>query len=217
MGKQETALANLAAEAAGCTRCPLYRNATHVVFGQGSARADMMLVGEQPGDSEDRAGLPFVGPAGRVLDRALTDAGIARKGTYVTNAVKHFKNEPRGKKRIHQRPDRYEIERCRWWLDRELEIVKPKLIVALGATAARALTGRTITISKVRGTRIALRDGVDGLVTIHPSYVLRLRDAAKDEAYAGLVADLGYAARLLGAFGGRRRARPPTSPARPLP
>ncbi len=217
MGKQETALGNLAAEAAGCTRCPLYRKATQVVFGHGSGRADLMLVGEQPGDSEDRAGLPFVGPAGRVLDRALADARIARGGTYVTNAVKHFKHVPRGKKRIHQRPDRYEIEQCRWWLDRELAIVRPKLIVALGATAARALTGRTVTLAKVRGTRIALRNGIDGLVTVHPSYILRLRDAVRDEAYDGLVADLRRARRLLSPPGTGRRPQPPISPARRRP
>src|SRR5262249_45216014 len=159
--------------------------------------APLMLVGEQPGDSEDRAGLPFVGPAGRVLDAALADAGIDRSRAYVTNAVKHFKSVPRGKRRIHQRPDRYEIERCRWWLDREIDVITPQLIVALGATAAGAMAGHAVTISKMRGRKIAVREGVDALVTVHPSYILRLRHEAKTEAYAGLVADLRLAAKML--------------------
>jgi DNA polymerase len=195
--KGDRALASIAAEAAGCTRCPLYRNATQMVFGRGPANAALVLVGEQPGDSEDRAGLPFVGPAGRVLDAALGEAGIDRDRVYVTNAVKHFKNEPRGKRRIHQRPDRYEIERCRCWLDQELDVIRPRLTVALGATAASALAGRALTISKVRGRRMSFRKGVDGLVTVHPSYILRLRDEAKAEAYRGLVTDLRLAARML--------------------
>ena len=188
----------MAAEATRCTRCPLYRNATQVVFGKGVPRAHLMLVGEQPGDREDQVGLPFVGPAGQVLDKALSEAGIDRAQIYVTNAVKHFKSVPRGKRRIHQKPNRYEIERCRWWLDKELEIVRPRLIVALGATAASALTGKTLTISKVRGRKISLREGLDGLVTVHPSYILRLRDEAKPQAYRGLVADLQLAATILG-------------------
>src|SRR4029453_12216761 len=190
MASAKRILTGLAAEAAGCTRCPLYRNATQTVFGQGPANAPVMLVGEQPGDSEDRAGLPFVGPAGRILDRALAEAGIARKRVYVTNAVKHFKNVPRGKRRIHQRPNAYEIERCRWWLDREIGVIKPRLTVALGATAASALTGRAVTIARLRGRPIPMREAVDGLVTVHPSYILRLRDAAKEEAYRQFVADL---------------------------
>jgi uracil-DNA glycosylase len=198
-------LAGLAAEAAGCTRCPLYRNATQVVFGQGAANAPVMLVGEQPGDSEDRAGLPFVGPAGRILDSALGEAGIDRKRVYVTNAVKHFKNVPRGKRRIHQKPNAYEIERCRWWLDRELALVKPQLTVALGATAASALMGRTATIAKLRGRRLALREALDGLVTVHPSYILRLRDEAKREAYRQFVSDLRLAAELVPEIRARRK------------
>jgi DNA polymerase len=197
MAKAARALSELAAEAADCTRCPLYRNATQTVFGQGPEDAPVMLVGEQPGDSEDRAGLPFVGPAGRVLDTALAEAGIDRKRLYVTNAVKHFKNEPRGKRRIHQKPDRYEIDRCRWWLDREIAVVRPRLVVALGATAALALTGRTTTIAKVRGRIMPLREGLDGLVTVHPSYILRLRDDDKDEEYRRLVADLSRVHELL--------------------
>jgi uracil-DNA glycosylase len=197
MASAKRILTGLAAEAAGCTRCPLYRNATQTVFGRGPANAPVMLVGEQPGDSEDRAGLPFVGPAGRILDSALADAGIARGRVYVTNAVKHFKNVPRGKRRIHQRPNAYEIERCGWWLDREIAVIKPRLTVALGATAASALTGRAATISKLRGRPIAMREDLDGLVTVHPSYVLRLRDETKEDAYRQFVADLRLAAELV--------------------
>jgi len=197
MASAKRILTGLAAEAAGCTRCPLYRNATQTVFGQGPANAPVMLVGEQPGDSEDRAGLPFVGPAGRILDSALADAGMARGRVYVTNAVKHFKNVPRGKRRIHQRPNAYEIERCRWWLDREIAVIKPRLTVALGATAASALTGRAATISKLRGRPIPMREVLDGLVTVHPSYILRLRDETKQDAYRQFVADLRLAAELV--------------------
>jgi uracil-DNA glycosylase len=197
MPKAQKVLAEIAADAATCQRCPLYRNATQTVFGQGSVTAPIMLVGEQPGDSEDKAGLPFVGPAGRILDRALEQAGIDRGRVYVTNAVKHFKNVPRGKRRIHQRPNAYEIERCRWWLDQELGLVKPRVTVALGATAASALAGRTVTISKSRGRLINFRDGVDGFVTVHPSYILRLRDEAKDAEYHQLVADFRCVADLV--------------------
>jgi DNA polymerase len=137
--RAEAALAELRAAEAACTRCPLYKFATQVVPGEGRGRARMMLVGEQPGDKEDLAGQPFVGPAGRILDEALDAAGIVRNDTFVTNAVKHFKFEMRGKRRLHKRPNAYEIERCRWWLDHELAIVKPQVVVALGATAARGL------------------------------------------------------------------------------
>jgi DNA polymerase len=150
-----------------------------------------MLVGEQPGDKEDLAGRPFVGPAGRILDAALKDAGIDRKHVFVTNAVKHFKHEMRGKKRLHKRPNSYEIERCRTWLTRELEAIRPSVIVALGVTAARGLTGKTVTISKARNRPIPLSDGVILAVTIHPSALLRIRDEReKRAAYNGFVADL---------------------------
>jgi DNA polymerase len=172
----------VAAKAAGCERCPLYRNATQTVFGQGSGPAEFMLVGEQPGDSEDKTGLPFVGPAGRILDHALQEAGADRNSVYVTNAVKHFKNVPRGKRRIHQRPTRYEIERCRWWLDQELKLVRPRVTVALGALATWALAGRVVTISRSRGRLVEFRD-VAGFVTVHPSFILRMRDEDKDEKY----------------------------------
>jgi DNA polymerase len=192
----EKTLSQIAADAAHCERCPLYRNATQTVFGQGPVPAPIMLIGEQPGDSEDRAGLPFVGPAGRILDRALEAAGIDRHAVYVTNAVKHFKSVLRGKRRIHQRPTRYEIDRCRWWLERELQLVRPSVAVALGATAASALAGRAVPVAKSRGRLVDFGDGVRGLVTAHPSYILRLRDEPKAEAFRHLVTDLRHAGEL---------------------
>ena len=147
-----------------CERCPLYKHATQTVFGEGPADAPVVFVGEQPGDQEDLQGKPFVGPAGQMFDRALAEAGIDRNRVYVTNAVKHFKFEPRGKRRIHKKPNNDEIEACRWWLDKELGFVMPRLTVALGATAARALTGRDVTISRTRGGELmTLRDGRRGL------------------------------------------------------
>lgn len=184
-------LKTAAREAAACTLCPLYRNATQTVFGEGPARAGIMLVGEQPGDQEDLAGHPFVGPAGKVLDRALAEAGLDRKQTYLTNAVKHFKNEPRGKKRLHKRPNRYEVEVCRVWLRREIEIVRPRLILALGVTAAVALAGRPVVLSRERGRVLDFTDGQRGMVTAHPSSILRMPDqAARHAAFAALVKDL---------------------------
>jgi len=166
----------LRAEEAECTRCPLYRYATQVVPGEGPAKARIMLVGEQPGDKEDIAGTPFVGPAGRVLDKAIAEAGIDRKQVFVTNAVKHFKFTPRGKRRLHKKPNAHEIERCRWWLDLERAILKPKVVVALGATAVRSLMGKPMTIGKIRGKAIEMPDGGRMVATIHPSYLLRIRD-----------------------------------------
>lgn len=195
-----TTLQSLAEQEAGCTRCPLYLNATHVVPGEGAARAPLMLVGEQPGDQEDLAGKPFVGPAGRVLDRGLGDAGIARAQVFVTNAVKHFKHEMRGKRRLHKKPNAYEIERCKWWLDLERALVKPSVIVALGATAARSLVGRPVTIAASRADPIPLPDATL-LVTIHPSALLRIRDADERQMeYREFVADLKRAKLLLGRF-----------------
>jgi DNA polymerase len=157
-----------------------------------------MLVGEQPGDQEDLAGKPFVGPAGRILDRALEDAGISRRDVFVTNAVKHFKHEMRGKRRLHKRPNAYEIERCRWWLERERAIVQPAIIVALGATAARSVLGRAVSVLKIRGQPRQLSDGAAALVTIHPSLLLRIRDAAdKEREYRNFVRDLQGARKLL--------------------
>jgi DNA polymerase len=182
---------------ADCTRCPLYKDATQVVPGEGPSHAAFMFVGEQPGDREDLAGKPFVGPAGRVLDQALADADIPREETFVTNAVKHFKFEMRGKRRLHKRPNAYEIERCKWWLDMERLIVKPSVVIALGATATRSLVGKTVTISKVRGTPIDLKDGSQLIVTIHPSALLRMDDEAlKRQAYRAFVRDLKIASRI---------------------
>ena len=181
-----------------CRRCPLYKNATQAVPGEGARHATVMLVGEQPGDKEDLAGKPFVGPAGRILDRALAEAGIARKETFVTNAVKHFKHEMRGKRRLHKRPSAYEIDRCQWWLHLERTIVKPELIVALGATAARGVLGRPVTIGKVRGQPLPLEDGGTAFVTIHPSALLRIQDQPdKEREYRAFVADLRRAAAYL--------------------
>ena len=191
----EKALALIAGEARGCTRCPLYRNATQTVFGEGPAEAALMLVGEQPGDQEDLAGRPFVGPAGKVLDRALATAGIERTEIYITNAVKHFKNEPRGKRRIHKKPDTSEIDACRWWLDQELDIIQPKVVVALGATAARALTKKSMTINANRGRLIELAGSRRGVITVHPSYLLRLiEERDKRLEFDRLVKDLRFAA-----------------------
>jgi len=174
-----------------CRRCPLYRKATRAVPGEGPKTANLMLVGEQPGDREDLAGKPFVGPAGRILDSALKDAGIAREDTFVTNAVKHFKHEMRGKRRLHKRPNNYEIERCKIWLERERELVKPSTIIALGVIAARSLTGKTVTIAKMRRTPAELADGTKLVVTIHPSALLRIEDGNdKQAAYRAFVADL---------------------------
>lgn len=154
-----------------------------------------MLVGEQPGDQEDLAGRPFVGPAGKVLDRALESAGIARAAVYITNAVKHFKNEPRGKRRIHKKPDTSEIDACRWWLDHELEIVRPHVVVALGATAARAVMRKTLTINANRGRLIELDDRRSAVITVHPSYLLRLlEEGDKRREFERLVKDLRFAA-----------------------
>jgi DNA polymerase len=179
-----------------CTRCPLYKDATQTVFGEGPMDAPVVFVGEQPGDQEDLAGKPFVGPAGQLFDRALEEAGIDRKRVYVTNAVKHFKFEPRGKRRIHKKPNNDEIEACRWWLDKELGFVMPRLTVALGATAARTLTGRDVTIARVRGEVMTLRDGLEGFITVHPSFLLRLPDAdAKTREYERFVDDLKLIAR----------------------
>jgi uracil-DNA glycosylase len=194
-----TTLTALREAEAACARCLLYRDATQVVPGEGPAGARMMMVGEQPGDQEDLAGRPFVGPAGRVLDRAIADAGIDRSAVFVTNAVKHFKFEPRGKRRLHKKPNAYEIERCRWRNGLERQIVDPALVVALGATAARSLLGRTVTISKVRG-EVLTSNGMRLVVTIHPSYLLRIEDEeTKAREYEHFVADLRACVAVLGA------------------
>ncbi|HVF93857.1 MAG TPA: UdgX family uracil-DNA binding protein [Sphingomonas sp.] len=197
-GNSEVAIAALREEAMGCTRCPLYKPATQTVFGEGPVDAAMMVVGEQPGDQEDLAGRPFVGPAGQVFDRAMVEAGVDRSRVYVTNAVKHFKFEQRGKRRIHSKPGTGEIDACRWWIDQERMLIKPQMTVALGATAARSLLGRTVTIGRERGRAIELPGGGAAWITVHPSYLLRLPDEVqKAEEYARFVEDLRAAASVL--------------------
>ena len=184
-------IAEMRVAAAACTRCPLYGPATQTVFGEGPVDARLMFVGEQPGDQEDLAGRPFIGPAGQVFDRALAAAGIDRARAYVTNAVKHFKFEQRGKRRIHSKPGAGEIEACRWWIDQERAAIKPAVTVALGATAARSLLRKVVTISKERGRAVTLPDGSELWITVHPSFLLRIEDknAAADE-FDRFVADL---------------------------
>jgi DNA polymerase len=181
----------LVADARRCTRCDLYRCATQTVFGEGPLDAEIMFVGEQPGDQEDLAGRPFVGPAGALFDAALEKAGIDRSSVYVTNAVKHFKFVQRGKRRIHSKPDAGEIAACRWWLEHERELIRPSVTVALGATAAHSLIGKTVTIGKVRGEPLALEDGSECWVTVHPSALLRMPDPeARREGRALFLRDL---------------------------
>jgi uracil-DNA glycosylase len=182
----------------GCRGCPLYANATQAVFGEGSAHAEVMLVGEQQGDKEDLAGQPFVGPAGRLLDEALEAAGIDRSTTYVTNAVKHFKWVGRGKRRIHQKPTWSESMACRPWLEAEIAAVGPRVLVALGATAAQSLLGKDFRVTKQRGERIDSPLAEHVVATVHPSSILRERDeAAREAALAAFVADLRVAAKLV--------------------
>ena len=178
-------------EAMGCTRCPLYRSATQTVFGEGPLDAKLMFVGEQPGDQEDQAGKPFIGPAGQMFDDALGQAGIDRARVYVTNAVKHFKYEQRGKRRIHSKPNVGEIKACRWWYAQERALIRPAVTVALGATAARQMLGKAVTIGGARGAAHPLEDSSEGWVTIHPSFLLRIQDKADTEAeYRRFVEDL---------------------------
>lgn len=197
-GTVPNSLAALRRAETRCTRCPLFRKATQVVPGEGPAHASIMMVGEQPGNDEDLAGHPFVGPAGRVLDKAIAEAGLDRKTIFVTNAVKHFKFEIRGKRRLHKRPDSYEIERCKWWNDLERRLVRPQLIVALGATAARSLMGKTPTIQKVRGKLLRVEDDVKLVITVHPSSLLRIPVREdRHRQYDGFVQDLRSVGRYL--------------------
>jgi DNA polymerase len=192
-----TSLAQICDDAKRCTDCPLYKHATQTVFGEGPAHAKIVLVGEQPGDQEDLAGKPFVGPAGQILNRALDDAEIERTKIYITNAVKHFKFEPRGKRRIHSKPNAAEINICHQWIARELEALEPDLVVAMGATAAQSLMGKGIPIGKNRGRGLTWADGRRGLITVHPSYLLRIPDAdSKEREYKTFVRDLKLAAKL---------------------
>lgn len=198
-GQAATTLEEVAAGVDHCRRCDLWRDATQGVVGEGPVRARLLFVGEQPGDQEDLAGRPFVGPAGQLFDRALAEAGVPRAETYVTNAVKHFKHEPRGKRRIHKTPTAGEVTACRWWLDAERRIVRPRVIVTLGATAGLAVFGKPTPVGKARGQALPLPDQAQGVVTWHPSYLLRLPDeTARAEAYAMFVADLKFAWTLVG-------------------
>jgi uracil-DNA glycosylase len=191
-------LSKLREAAAGCQACDLWKTGTQTVFGEGTAQAEIVFVGEQPGDKEDLAGRPFVGPAGRVLDDALEAAGIDRSLAYVTNAVKHFKWTARGKRRIHQKPNWSEMAACRPWLDAELEAVKPKVLVALGATAAQALLGRQFRVTKQRGVPVESDLAPHVVATVHPSSILRQEsEEERAAAMADLVADLKVVAKLL--------------------
>jgi DNA polymerase len=189
-------LESLRRMAADCTRCGLYRDATQTVFGAGPQDADLMLVGEQPGDQEDRQGAPFVGPAGGVLDKALRDAGIDRGRTYVTNVVKHFKFTRRGKRRIHQTPNREEVVACRPWLDGEIAAVEPTVVVLMGSSAAKAVLGSSFRVTKRRG-EIFPRDGYHLTATVHPSSILRVPDEYRQKSYDDFVEDLTAVAKLL--------------------
>lgn len=194
----QESLADLREEAVHCRACHLYKDATQTVFGEGAAHAAIMLVGEQPGDKEDLAGKPFVGPAGQVLDRGLGEARIPRNKVYITNAVKHFKFVPRGKIRLHQKPNTSEIRACRQWYERELTTVKPALVVAMGATAAQCIFGKITPIGKNRGHLLDLTEDTKALVTVHPSYLLRLPDQeSKEREYRQFVSDLKLASSYL--------------------
>ncbi|RVE93043.1 MULTISPECIES: UdgX family uracil-DNA binding protein [Sinorhizobium] len=196
---EATTIASLRRQAEGCERCDLYKNATQLVFGEGPVDARVVLVGEQPGDREDLAGRPFVGPAGRILDECLHEAGIDRSECYLTNAVKHFKFEQRGKRRMHSRPNAGEIQACAWWLGAELAELRPEIVVALGATALMSLLGRSVGVTRNRGELLTASGGFSVLVTIHPSYLLRIRGRSDPEAErARFVDDLAKVAARIG-------------------
>jgi DNA polymerase len=195
---EQPSLPRLRKAAGGCRACPLWETGTQTVFGEGSAEAAVMLVGEQPGDQEDRQGRPFVGPAGRLLDEALVEAGIDRAATYVTNAVKHFKWEPRGKRRIHAKPAWSELAACRPWLEAELAVVKPRVVVCLGATAAQSLLGKQFRVTKERGTWVDSDLAERVTATIHPSAILRQRDdESRHRELRAFVRDLELVAAVL--------------------
>jgi len=197
-GAAQAALAELRRAAAGCTDCELYREGTQTVFGEGPAAARILLVGEQPGDREDREGHPFVGPAGRILDRALERASIERDAIYVTNAVKHFHNEPRGKKRIHRKPNLSHVRACEHWLESEISVVRPEVVVALGATAVQALLPRDVRVTADRGRILPSELGPPVLVTVHPSSILRAGDEDRARAMRAFVRDLSVLTRPVG-------------------
>jgi uracil-DNA glycosylase family protein len=191
---ETSSLKEVAEAAKKCTACHLYKRATQTVFGEGPKHATMLLIGEQPGDYEDVAGKPFVGPAGKIMDRALEEAGIDRKDVYVTNAVKHFKWEPRGKRRIHQKPNSREIAACKPWLEAELRLVKPKLVVCLGATAGRAIFGPSFRVTRERGKVLSSKLAPRVVATVHPSSLLRQPDEeSREREYAHFVSDLRVA------------------------
>ena len=185
------------AQARRCTRCPLYKVGTQTVFGEGPAKARIIMIGEQPGDQEDLAGRPFVGPAGKLLDKALVEAGIVRDDVYVTNAVKHFKWKPAGKRRLHQKPNAREIAACRVWLDAELELIRPDVVVALGATAAQALMGSAFRVTRQHGEVLTVPWAKGFVATIHPSSILRTPPPGREAAYTQFVEDLRVVARFL--------------------
>jgi len=188
---ESSSLSTVRAAAKECTACHLYKHATQTVFGEGPKKAPIMLIGEQPGDHEDVAGKPFVGPAGKIMDRALEEAGIDRKQIYVTNAVKHFKWEPRGKRRIHQKPNSREVAACRPWLEAELRLVRPKLVIALGSTAGQAIFGPTFRVTRERGRVLSSKLAPKVVATVHPSSLLRQPDEkSREREYAHFVADL---------------------------
>src|SRR6202163_457295 len=194
-----SSLSALRDAARACTACHLYKRATQTVFGEGPKRVSIMLAGEQPGDYEDLVGKPFVGPAGQIMNRALEEAGIARQELYVTNAVKHFKWEPRGKRRIHQKPNAREIAACRPWLEAELRIVKPKLVVLLGATAAQTIFGSSFRVTRERGKVLSSKFAPKIVATVHPSSLLRQPDqASRERDYRNFVADLRLASKAAG-------------------
>jgi DNA polymerase len=190
-------LPKLREAAAGCRACPLWETGTQTVFGEGARKAEVMLVGEQPGDAEDRAGRPFVGPAGRLLDKALEEAEIDRSLAYVTNVVKHFKWTARGKRRIHAKPNWSEIAACRPWLDAELAVVRPEVLVCLGATAAQALLGRSFRVTRERGTLVESALAPHTTATVHPSSILRADDETREAEYAAFVDDLRVVTQVL--------------------
>ncbi len=195
---RQMSLESLQHAAEGCRGCDLWENATQTVFGEGASNATMMLVGEQPGDREDVEGRPFVGPAGRVLDEGLEAAGITRSAVYVTNAVKHFRWVRRGKRRLHEKPNSQQIRACRPWLEAELQTVKPRLIVLMGATAAQSVLGPSFRVTQHRGRKIETPYGVPAVATVHPSSILRAPDeASREEAMSAFISDLGSALRVL--------------------
>ena len=197
-GEEAGSLAEVAQALQGCRRCDLWRDATQGVPGEGPDQAPLMFVGEQPGDMEDLKGRPFVGPAGQLFNRALAEAGVPREATYVTNAVKHFKHEPRGKRRIHAKPNAGEVKACRWWLETERALVKPRVVVALGATAGLSVFGRSVAVTRERGVVGEVEGGALGFLTVHPSFLLRLPDeASKAAEFERFVRDLGEAYALL--------------------